>query len=268
MKSLLLRTGSIQAHAPVTCGSPKLSLSRRNSISSVLSGEKSTANSPKFSLHLEINSRKRDTLIRRALSETDIIRSETEEMLSRAGSMSFPARILEEEYSNLTYIWPENGIPLEELGFSSGGDGFGKGKNSGGGNGGVDGNSSDDLSKIGDYYTEMLKSNPNDSLLLRNYGKFLHEVEGDMERAEEYYGRAILAGPGDGEVLSLYGKLIWDRQRDGERAKAYFDQAVSAAPHDCMVMGSYAHFMWEAEEEEEEEINSKAQISPAMVVAL
>ncbi|KAL7166852.1 hypothetical protein ACSBR2_037510 [Camellia fascicularis] len=107
--------------------------------------------------------------------------------------------------------------------------------------------------KMGAYYREMLKSNPTNSLLLRNYGKFLHEVEGDMVKAEEYYGRAILASPGDGEVLCLYGKLIWDTQRDEDRANFYFDQAILASPNDCMVLGLYARFMWEAEEEEEEE---------------
>ncbi|GFZ00783.1 tetratricopeptide repeat (TPR)-like superfamily protein [Actinidia rufa] len=88
----------------------------------------------------------------------------------------------------------------------------------------------------------MLKSNPTDSLLLRNYGRFLHEIEGDVVKAEEYYGRAILASPGDGEVLALYGNLIWETQRDRDRAKSYFDRAVHSSPDDCMVLGSYAHF--------------------------
>ncbi|KAK9275693.1 hypothetical protein L1049_022960 [Liquidambar formosana] len=111
------------------------------------------------------------------------------------------------------------------LGFSGGG--VGKGKKTGG-----DGSGDEDRSKMDAYYQEMLKSNPGDSLLLRNYGKFLHEVEKDAVRAEEYYERAILESPGDGEVLSLYGQLIWDTQRDENRAKSYFDQAVSASPND------------------------------------
>ena len=72
---------------------------------------------------------------------------------------------------------PNIGIPLEELGFSRGG--FSKGKNTGGeGGGGGDyriGNG-EERSKMGAYYLEMLESNPGDSLLLRNYAKFLHEV--------------------------------------------------------------------------------------------
>ncbi|TQD97002.1 hypothetical protein C1H46_017401 [Malus baccata] len=106
----------------------------------------------------------------------------------------------------------------------------------------------------------MLKSNPGDPLLLRNYGKFLHEVEKDAVGAEECYCRAILGSPGDGELLSLYAKLIWETQRDEERAKSYFDQAVSASPDDCMVLGSFASFMWEAEEDEDEDNNKEINI--------
>ena len=71
---------------------------------------------------------------------------------------------------------PNIGIPLEELGFSGGG--LGKGKNTGGEGGGGDyriGNG-EERSKMEAYYLEMLESNPGDSLLLRNYAKFLHEV--------------------------------------------------------------------------------------------
>ncbi|KAJ0666168.1 putative tetratricopeptide-like helical domain superfamily [Helianthus annuus] len=132
------------------------------------------------------------------------------------------------------------------------------------GPGGSNSNNNSNSNKIGAHYKKMLKVDPNDPLLLRNYSKFLHEVEGDTVKAEEYYGRAILANPGDGELLSLYGKLIWDTQRDGERAKSYFDQAAIASPDDwyvIMVMGSYAKFMWEAEDDEEEETGSKVLVS-------
>ncbi|XP_076934894.1 uncharacterized protein LOC143601341 [Bidens hawaiensis] len=127
-----------------------------------------------------------------------------------------------------------------------------------------------ELNKIGAHYQKMLKTDhPNNPLLLRNYSKFLHEVEGDTVKAEEYYARAILANPGDGELLSLYGKLIWDMQRNEERAQSYFDQAVIASPDDCMVMGSYAQFMWEADEDEDEESGSKASVcaSQALLAA-
>lgn len=186
MKAFLTRTGSVSVHTSVLPGSPKCHLSRRDSVSGIFSGENHNVSSPRISLHLEINCHK-DTPIRRAKSETDLMRSERDTKLSGAGSLSFPSRIPEEEHllgsdlhgfgswsSNHAGLWPDNGIPLEELGFT--GDGFGKGNKSGGGNGGDDDDSRSDISKMGDYYKEMLKSNPSDSLILRNYGKFLQEV--------------------------------------------------------------------------------------------
>ncbi|XP_059443524.1 uncharacterized protein LOC132175567 [Corylus avellana] len=275
MRVVLLRTGSVpvQPH-PTVSGSPRVSLSRHDSVSGVFSGERSSLGSPRISLHLDTN-RGRDSSsgkrIRRVLSESDVTGGSK---LGGAGSLSFPARIPEEEYvsesvddglvslSKGVGIWPESGIPLEDLGFSGGGRKPGVEGDHGAGNG-------DDRSKIGAYYLEMLKSNPGDPLLLANYGKFLHEVEKDLARAEEYYGRAILASPGNGQVLSSYGKLIWESHRDGERAKSYFDQAVYASPDDCMVMGSYANFMWEVEDDEDgnEESTVLAGASPALVSA-
>ncbi|CAK8540345.1 unnamed protein product [Lathyrus sativus] len=219
MKASLIRTGSV----PVLSGSPRTSLSRQVSFS----GDKNHhVQSPRLSLH----SRSTDQYpngINRALSESAVIRSPSEDFgfsrnLNRSGS----------QY-----------LPLEEAGLGGGGCGHGDVTVTSGGNGG-------ERIKIGEYYEEMLKSNPTDALLLRNYGKFLHEVEKNLVRAEEYYGRAILANPEDGELLSLYGKLIWETNRDEERAQSYFDQAIHAAPDDSTVLGSYAHFMWEAEEEE------------------
>ncbi|KAK1262436.1 hypothetical protein QJS04_geneDACA008844 [Acorus gramineus] len=153
---------------------------------------------------------------------------------------------------------PGNDFLPEEIEFSGGG--IGKGRIHGGGGGSGD----SDKSGIGAYYEEMLKADPSNPLLLRNYGKFLHEVEKDLVRAEEYYGRAILASPGDGEVLSLYGKLLWETERDEEKANSYFDRAVAASPDDCYVLGSYAHFLWDAEGEEEEKLGSVGPI-PSLV---
>ncbi|GLJ49026.1 hypothetical protein SUGI_1034220 [Cryptomeria japonica] len=79
------------------------------------------------------------------------------------------------------------------------------------------------------YYEEILKANPGNPLLLRNYAKFLHEVKGDISKAEEFYESAIMAGPKDGEVLSLYAQLIWETLEDVDRTQAYFEQAVQAA---------------------------------------
>ncbi|CAG7886914.1 unnamed protein product [Brassica rapa] len=231
MKSLLMRTGSM----PVQTRFIPTTISRHNSVESLSTyGDRFSAG--KISIDA-----KSAAGMRRALSESDVIRSERMSK-SVVGSKPSPARIPEEE----------------EEGFSGGGGG-------GSGFSGGDGGGYEDRRKIGDYYREMLKSNPNSSLLLMNYGKFLYEVERDLERAEEYYGRAILADPGDGEALSMYGKLIWETKRDEERAQCYFDQAVNASPDDCMVLGSYAHFMWEAEDDDEEEEELMVGASPALV---
>ncbi|XVF52333.1 hypothetical protein PTKIN_Ptkin05aG0010300 [Pterospermum kingtungense] len=271
MKAVLLRAGSVPVMSPALCGSPRVSLSRQSSVAGVYGGERtgSSFSSPISSLHFSMDNKKTQGHIRRAFSDTDLVRSESR---IPGGSRWFPAGIPEEEYvsdgdrASFAPVSPEFEISTEEEDMKFSCDGFGNGGKYGGDRGN---DSYGDKSKIGDYYREMLTLNPSDPLLLRNYGKFLHEVEKDMERAEEYYGRSILASPGDGEVLSLYGKLIWERHRDESRAKSYFDRAVTAAPDDCMVLGSYAHFMWEAEEDEEEEekeeMGNKVGASPAMV---
>lgn len=178
--------------------------------------------------------------IHRASPEREAEKFSPRRNLNRTGSRSFPPIIHDKEQ------FLSVGVRSEDFEFGGGDGGDRREATFTGGNGG-------ERMKIGAYYEEMLKSNPTDALLLRNYAKFLHEVEKDAAKAEEYYGRAILANPGDGELLSLYGTLIWETQRDEERAKSYFDQAIHVAPDDCTVLGSYAHFMWEAEEEEEEE---------------
>ncbi|KAE8677547.1 zinc finger CCCH domain-containing protein 12-like [Hibiscus syriacus] len=248
MKAAILRAGSVPVLSSALSGSPRVSLSRQGLLRGVFSGD-----SPIVSLHFLMEKRKpKETRshLRRALSDTDIIRSEPR---VPGGSRCFTEGKMEEEYLSDCEVdsefRTEFGITSEEIGFS--GDGFGTGGKFGSDHGG---DSYGDKSQIGDYYREMLKLNPGDSLLLRNYGKFLHEVEKDMDGAEEYYGRAILASPGDGEVLSLYGKLIWERHRDESRAKSYFDRAITACPNDCMVLGSYAHFLWDAEKDDDEEV--------------
>lgn len=222
MKSALLRTGSIPVQPMNRTPSPNGSI----------------PSSPIISFRSENSG---FTTIRRSNSDTELIRSELmDSRISRVGSVSFP----------------DLGVIVEEE--STGGIGIGKGNNNnnyggkgkGKGKGGK--NNNNEKNDIEEYYQEMLKSNPGDSLLLRNYGKYLHEVENNVKKAEECYGRAILASPGDGELLSLYGNLIWETSRDEDRAQLYFDQAVHASPNDCTVLGSYAHFLWEAEEDEED----------------
>ncbi|ESQ55623.1 hypothetical protein EUTSA_v10026016mg [Eutrema salsugineum] len=253
MKSLLMRTGSMPVQNRfIPSRKVTTTISRHNSVESLPSyGSEGFAAGGKISIDV-----KSTAMMRRVLSESDVIRSERRS--KSVGSKPSPAKIPEEDEEIRfadgwgSLIWEESGLPMEEQGISGGGGGSGYSGGKGKGNGSR-GGGYNDKSKIGDYYREMLKSNPNNSLLLMNYGKFLYEVEKDSERAEEYYGRAILENPGDGEALSMYGKMIWETKRDEKRAQGYFDQAVNASPDDCMVLGSYAHFMWEAEDEEEEE---------------
>eukprot|EP01018_Ginkgo_biloba_P010702 Gb_40449 [translate_table: standard] len=148
--------------------------------------------------------------------------------------------------------------------YTSGGFGIGDGGGLSGGRGygGRGGSSGSDSNSTDAYYQKMLEANPGNPLLLRNYAKFLHEVQNDLGKAEEYYGRAILASPGDGDALSLYANLIWEIHKDAARAEAYFDQAVQAAPDDCYVLASYAHFLWNTEDDEEDE---EASLQPNMV---
>ena len=81
-------------------------------------------------------------------------------------------------------------------------DSAGAGRNggSGGGQGGGGQGSGCDM---GEYYRRVLLLDPANTLLLRNFGKYLHEVEGDLAAAEGCYARALLACPGDTDLLSL-----------------------------------------------------------------
>ncbi|QCD90793.1 hypothetical protein DEO72_LG4g1753 [Vigna unguiculata] len=246
MRASLIRTGSLPVQNPVFLGSPRCSLTRQTSFP----GEKNHAKFSPISMQYSHFNARRDAPqngINRASSDGALENTGVRRNLNRTGSCS-PRPIIphqEQFFSDANLHKPSYlGILREDM-ESGGGDGSDHGDATAtGGNGG-------ERMKIDAYYEEMLKLNPTDALLLRNYGKFLHEVEKDTTRAEEYYGRAILANPSDGELLSLYGALIWETQRDEARAKSYFDQAIHAAPNDCTVLGSYAHFMWEAEEEEE-----------------
>lgn len=206
MKTVLFRTGSgsIPVQTPVVS---RVSVTARESIGKVFNREKKKgSSSPVISLNLEVNR----PGIRRTSSESEVIRSALEgssisRTLSKIESRSLPAIIPEEDCSSQqneleilqsigslsltadqrSYArdWPKNGIPINELGFTGGGIGSTKNRKFGGNGGGRDefdannftgGNS--DPRKIGAYYKEMLNSDPMNSLLLRNYGKYLHEV--------------------------------------------------------------------------------------------
>ncbi|KAK6274108.1 hypothetical protein POUND7_011191 [Theobroma cacao] len=134
---------------------------------------------------------------------------------------------------------PRQKLPSGGVGVRAGGKGFGdwgQGEQS-----------------LDEYYQNMIKTYPGDTLLLTNYLKFLVEVRGDLLKAEEYCERAILVKPDDGEVLSMYGDLIWINHGDGARALYYSHRAAQASPDDYHVLASYARLEWAAEEEEEED---------------
>ncbi|KAI4372389.1 hypothetical protein MLD38_010627 [Melastoma candidum] len=231
----------------------------------------SSPGSPRISLSME-RCHGHDNRLRRVMSENDVTaagrrrgamsqscssgsrQKEKDDQLS-IWSMTFET----EKFSQIRMV---DGVPSEMIEFQGGGygDGFKDGSGYGRGSG------SDDGSKLGDYYEKMLRTNPGDPLLLRNYARYLHEVEGNTERAEEYYGRAILADPEDGEVLSMYAKLIWEAQGDGERAKSYHERAASAMPDNCVVLGSFAKFLWESMEEEEEEAEMRGESDTTAVM--
>ncbi|WOL06311.1 hypothetical protein Cni_G15043 [Canna indica] len=197
-------------------------------------------------LHLEAEGGRGARFLRRAKSEADLfgpnrLNRERAEQEGEAADLAV-------NRSDLVVASP-GGLPTESAAEYCGG-GTGKKGRKGGGDGG--GGGQNNRRRISDYYQQMLRSDPSNPLLLRNYGRFLHEVEGDAEGAAEYYGRAILENPEDGEVMSLYGKLLWEVHGNGERAEAYFERAVEASPDDCYVLGSYAQFLWDAEDEEED----------------
>lgn len=104
-----------------------------------------------------------------------------------------------------------------------------------------------------EYYMRMIKENPHNPVLLRNYAQFLSQSKGDLQGAEEYYSRAILADPTDGETISHYAILTWQLHRDKHKASSYFKRAVQASPEDSDVLAAYARFLWQTAEEDEDE---------------
>ncbi|KAM0935462.1 putative tetratricopeptide-like helical domain superfamily [Dioscorea sansibarensis] len=222
--SLLLRSRSVPIHFSIP--SPK---GIRRSGTFTFSPRSASPGEPKAN-NIQINSER----LRRARSDTDLPRSAP---IVKALA-SFPGTVVDEDEE-------------ERLEMETGG-GFGSGKQTrthgrGGGGGGGDQSNREIISE---YYKTMLSSDPNNTLLLRNYGQFLHEVIGDFREAEKYYSRAILLSPRDGDLLSLYAKLLWDL---GENAKAghYYDLAAKAAPDDRFVLGAQAYFLWSLDEDED-----------------
>lgn len=179
MKSSLIRTGSsgsLPVHSSFVPTSPRVCLPGNN-----------CKCSRTVALHFHVN----QSPIRRVSSESDLKLSGSFAKLTRERSQSFPAIIPEEDYFSDDVVvggsgaltLTENGFdnqnytPADELAFS--GDGMGKGRVYGGGRGGNgfgSGGGTSDRKDLGAYYKQMLKCDPMNSLLLRNYGKFLNEV--------------------------------------------------------------------------------------------
>ncbi|XP_023526651.1 uncharacterized protein LOC111790084 [Cucurbita pepo subsp. pepo] len=114
-------------------------------------------------------------------------------------------------------------------------------------------------SDLQESYEKMLKENPTDPLLLKNYARFLQQSKADLQGAEEYYHRAIQADPSDGEVLAQYAKLVWELHHDYDKASHNFERAVEASPTNSYVLGAYASFLWETDEYQEEDSQNDSQ---------
>ena len=168
--------------------------------------------------------------LRRAMSDADLASFARSAVLLRHAAI--PAILEADEEEDAGSRAPA-GLDrlLDAAGAGRNGVGGGQG---GGGRGGASGGSGGQGSgcDMGEYFRRVLLLDPANPLLLRNYGKYLHEVEGDLAGAEGCYARALLACPGDADLLSLYARVIWEARQEKDRAEAYFERAVQAAPDD------------------------------------
>ncbi|KAF8728207.1 hypothetical protein HU200_018796 [Digitaria exilis] len=199
--------------------------------------------------------------LRRARSDADLASFARPAVLLRHAPAIPP--ILEADEEDQQRRQDDAGLHRLLDGAGAGGSGNGSGGSGGQRGGGGQGSGCG----MGEYYRRVLQLDPENPLLLRNYGKYLHEVEGDLAGAEGCYARALLACPGDADLLSLYGRVIWEARQEKDRAEAYFERAVQAAPDDCYVLGSYASFLWDAEEDDDEAAAATPAASPALVPA-
>ncbi|KZV34965.1 hypothetical protein F511_04939 [Dorcoceras hygrometricum] len=99
-------------------------------------------------------------------------------------------------------------------------------------------------------YQMSLSREPNNPLLLCNYGQFLQLVARDYDRAEECYKRAVQLMPPDAEALSLYANFLWMVRRDLWGAEERFLQALAAEPDNSYYASRYANFLWNTGGEE------------------
>ncbi|CAI9771222.1 unnamed protein product [Fraxinus pennsylvanica] len=110
-------------------------------------------------------------------------------------------------------------------------------------------NDGDDLEN---YYKMMVREDPSNPFLLRNYARLL-QTKGDFLGAEEYHSCAILGDPEDYQTLMQYAKLMWELYRDQDKASTYFERAAQAASEDSHVLAAQASFLWEIDDNEDED---------------
>ncbi|KAL3812418.1 hypothetical protein ACJIZ3_013686 [Penstemon smallii] len=121
---------------------------------------------------------------------------------------------------------------------------------------------SDESGDLEKYYDSMIRENPENPLVLRDYAHYL-ESKRDLTGAEEYYFRATVADPKNGEIMYRYAKLVWELHRDFNKASYYFERAAKAAPGNSHVLAAYASFLWETDENNEEDYSSNTQAENA-----
>ncbi|GKV28324.1 hypothetical protein SLEP1_g37395 [Rubroshorea leprosula] len=93
-------------------------------------------------------------------------------------------------------------------------------------------------------YQMSLAEEPNNQLLLLNYGQFLHLVSKDHDRAEECFKRAIQIEPPDAVALTQYADFLWKVRNDLWEAEERYQQAMAAEPDNPYHASKYANFLW------------------------
>ncbi|KAF5738464.1 hypothetical protein HS088_TW13G01363 [Tripterygium wilfordii] len=102
----------------------------------------------------------------------------------------------------------------------------------------------EEYSRMDLLYQMSVAEEPNNPLLLTNYGQFLHLVAHDHDRAEECFKRAILLEPPDADALSLYADFLWVVRKDLCAAEERYQQAIEADPNSPHYISKYAYFLW------------------------
>ncbi|RVW81289.1 hypothetical protein CK203_038128 [Vitis vinifera] len=93
-------------------------------------------------------------------------------------------------------------------------------------------------------YQIRISEDPNNPLLLCNYGQFLRLFARDQDRAEECFKRAVEVEPEDGEALNQYANFLWMVRKDLWGAEERFLQAMAAEPGNPYHVSNYATFLW------------------------